>query len=69
MKCAYCGEPCKGYAAVTPAGSDTTLYFHHGDSEWDDDPNEPSCYEKWQWFTDEEDSLLDFILRPKKEVP
>lgn len=48
MNCAYCGMPCKGYAAMsTPSG--TVLYFHHGDDEWDDDGS-PSCYQQYQWY-------------------
>lgn len=55
-RCGFCGLPCKGYANINGT------WYHHGDDEWDDDGS-PSCYEKAQWQSVEEDSLLDFIER------
>jgi len=65
-KCGYCDEPCKGYASITNEKG-AILYYHHGDDEWDDDGS-PSCYEKAQWYSHEEDSLLDYMAQPKERT-
>ena len=63
--CNYCGEECKGYAQGSDANGDP-LYFHHGDDLWDDDGS-PSCYELAQWYTIDENNLLDYIMSIKRE--
>lgn len=66
--CAYCGEPCEGWARGGTDREGNELWFHHGESDgWDIDPPEPSCYERAQWQTEEEDSLLDYLMRPKEK--
>ena len=68
VPCAFCGEPVERHTGGTDREGNE-VWYHHGedDDPWDDGPIEPSCYEKASWRTEEEDSLLDFIMQPKKE--
>lgn len=68
VPCAYCGELCDRNAGGTDREGNE-LWFHHGDDDpWDVLENglQPSCYEKAQWETAEEMSLLDFLMQPKE---
>lgn len=62
--CGYCGERCKGYAAISFGG--LLRYYHHGDSNSlvDDEPG-GSCYERAQREHSHLDgwSFLDEVMR------